>query len=207
MWLLHVRIDPPLFAMKSISVILAASFATIAVGLILHRSMSDPSAQSVVTQGVNLPARQELRNPSGERNRNSSKGHREWQNVEAVDPAHALDVQRWKSTAMKRVEKLDEELKLNSTQQHCILEQILAFSAPEGVALRIGDRAVDAAEISLQAESLEDAISDALDPDRARLYQQSLMDHAAWWDHAIEQMESSAAEEEQPANDILRDDA
>jgi hypothetical protein len=158
--------------------------------------MSNPVNQSVVTEGDYYPTSQEKHNPTWERGRNSNKGHREWQNVEAVDPAHDLDVKQWKSAAIKRVEKLDQELKLNSVQQQRILQQIMAFSAPEGIALRIGDRAVDAADLSFHAESIEDAILEALDTDRARLYQQSLIDHAAWWDHAIEQMETSTMEEE-----------
>jgi hypothetical protein len=196
-----------LYVMKAFSVILSASLATIAVGLIIHRSVSDTSEQSPVAEVANVPSKAEGRSPSLLSHRSSGKSHSEWKNVEAADPADALKVQLWKTAAMKRVEKLDQKLKLNSAQQQRILEQMMAYSAPAGIALRIGDRTVDVAGLSHSGLTLEDAIADLLDPERASIYQQSLMEDAAWWDHAIEQMESSISDESESADEILIEDA
>lgn len=177
------------------------------VGFLYHHSKTDGDVPSRLNQVENPPRKTEQRSTDGQRDQDHDTSGETWREVEAMHAADAHTVQRWKMAATRRVEKLDQELKLSYSQHHRILEQVMAFSAPEGVTLRIGDRAVDGAELRPQAQSLEDAIADALDPERARLYQQSLMDHAAWWEHAIEQMESSAAEDEQSATEAVMDDA
>jgi hypothetical protein len=193
-------------AKKSL-VILSAGIAMTTFSFLYHHSKTDGDVASRLNQVENPPRKSEQRSPDAQRDQDRDTSGETWSEVEAMHAADAHTVKRWKMAAIRRVEKLDQELKLSYSQHHRILEQVMAFSAPEGVTLRIGDRAVDGAELAPQAQSLEDAIADALDPERARLYQQSLMDHAAWWEHAIEQMESSAAEDEPSATEAVMDDA
>ncbi len=115
--------------------------------------------------------------------------------IESVDPSQAEEVKELLPFAKKRLELLDGELALNATQQKRIFELLVAYAASDDLALQIGGRAIQA-----PAMSMEDAILQELDPDRARIYQQSLIDHASWWNHAIEEMEQSIAEESDSQN-------
>lgn len=104
--------------------------------------------------------------------------------VESSDASDQATTDRLSAAAKERVATLHRDLDLNPTQQQRIFALLVAFSAPAESGLRINGRTLARPE-----HSLEDAILEELDSERARIYQELLMDDTAWWQNAIVQLE------------------
>lgn len=97
------------------------------------------------------------------------------------------------SDARSELQELDERLKLTKTQQQRIFPILARRSAAFSPAMKAGGQSAVATN-----QSAEDAISSELDPARQGIYQEMLLDDAAWWSEALTRLESSQDEAAAP---------
>jgi hypothetical protein len=174
-------------------IITASVLATGALGMVVIHHMHGPDQDH-----ASPPAATVVRKPDGGKqartgeadlaSRMASARHAA-STVEPADPADAAVVERLRQQATERLVRLQRDLDLNATQQRRILGVLMAHSAPPGIVLTMGGKPVNRPE-----SSIEDAIHDELDPERARIYQETLLDDAAWWEDAFAQIEEGMNE-------------
>lgn len=109
--------------------------------------------------------------------------------VTSEDPAQQAACTEVEWAAHKRLESLDELLKLTKVQKERIFPILVRGVTGYSPAMKAGGQPIGDA-----SQSTEDAICAQIDPARQAIYQEMLIDDADWWSSAATQLETALEE-------------
>lgn len=95
-------------------------------------------------------------------------------------------LERLRGDSMRKLDRLTKELGLSETQRMLILPSLVAAAHPSVPGITVFGKPVE----RTSGASIEDAVCDVLDEEQQAIYQNMLLDDAAWWDDAIAQLSS-----------------
>lgn len=106
-------------------------------------------------------------------------------------------LERLRGDSMRKLDRLTKELGLSQTQRMLLLPSLVAAANPSVPGITVFGKPVE----QLPVEHLEDAVCMVLDEEQQAIYQNMLLDDAAWWEDAIAQLSSQNKTDDQESPD------
>lgn len=175
--------------MKHHRLIAACSISAIAAATAFTLIREEPASKQVCAtpmRNIGGKSTRERKNPGSTHVAFTPAGDRRAVSalsIESPDGGSAVALEKVRHESMRTLDRLTEKLGLSQTQRRLVLPSLVAASRDFRP-----DMIVAGKPVPQGGAAIEDAICEVLDDDQRALYQESLLDDAAWWDNALAQL-------------------